>query len=85
VVNASGKKGPKEFGKDNANFPNHYVLFLAGERPKLAMKEIDVPQGIDTAWRETCRLPTLTSRAATRSHPGQVGWKPVYRSITMRT
>jgi uncharacterized protein (DUF1697 family) len=80
-------QAPKEFGKDDSNY-RYYVLFLMGTRTSEAIKEIDVRQGIDEAWRGQAaiyyRLPSLTSPHATKSYLNKVTQKPIYAAITMR-
>jgi uncharacterized protein (DUF1697 family) len=78
---------PKGFGKDNRKY-RYFVLFLMGTRASTAMKEIEVRDGIDTAWKGQAaiyyRLPPPSSGLATKSHLNKVVQKPIYASISMR-
>ena len=80
-------QAPKEFGKDDSKY-RYYVLFIMGTRTSKAIKEIDVREGIDKAWRGDAaiyyRLPSLKSPHATKSYLNKVTQKPIYAAITMR-
>ena len=80
-------QAPKGFGKDNSKY-RYFVLFLMGTRASTAMKEIEVRDEIDTAWKGQAaiyyRLPSLSSGLATKSHMNKVVQKPIYASISMR-
>ncbi len=78
---------PKEFGEDDELY-RYYVLFLIDTKPAEAMKDIEVRDGVDTAWEGKSviyyRLPSLKSRDATKSRLNKVTQKPLYQLITMR-
>ncbi len=78
---------PTDFGKDNTSY-RYTVIFLMEVSPDEALKQIDVRQGIDEAWRGDSviyyRLPSLTSPNATKSHLGKLTQKPLYQSVTIR-
>lgn len=80
-------KAPKEFGADN-NAHRYYVLFLKDMTAKAAMKDIEVREGIDTAWPGPgaiyFRLPSLKSPNRSRSWLNRITQKPLYQRVTMR-
>jgi uncharacterized protein (DUF1697 family) len=78
---------PKEFGADDDKY-RYYVLFLKDTTAKAAMKDVEVHEGIDTAWTGPgalyFRLPSLKSGLATRSWLNRITQKPLYQRVTMR-
>jgi uncharacterized protein (DUF1697 family) len=80
-------EAPKEFGADNDTH-RYYVLFLKDMTAKAAMKDIEVREGIDTAWPGPgavyFRLPSLKNKDRSRSWLNRITQKPLYQKVTMR-
>ena len=80
-------EAPKEFGADNDTH-RYYVLFLKDMTAKAAMKDIEVRDGIDTAWPGPgavyFRLPSLKNPNRSKSWLNRITQKPLYQRVTMR-
>lgn len=80
-------EAPKEFGSDIKDY-RYDVIFLIGINSSEAMREIELREGVDTAWQGRgviyFQRPSLSSPDATKSRLGKIIGKPIYKFMTIR-